>query len=216
MKQNLFRCTILFGVLMTTLVSAQTPLHDAVKKNNLNGVKTYTTQEYLEVRDDQKNTPLMLATQNNNHQAAEILILAGADVNAKNAIEDTPYLLAGAQGYNEILKLTLEHGANIKDTNRYGGTAIIPAAEKGHPETVKLLLAAGADPDFVNRLGWTALLEVVLLGDGSKKYEEITDILLEGGANPNIPDSKGVTALQYAKQKGFKNIAASIEKHGGK
>ena len=209
MKQNLFRCTILFGVLMTTLVSAQTPLHDAVKKNNLNDVKTYTTQEYLEVRDDQKNTPLMLATQNNNHQA-------GADVNAKNAIEDTPYLLAGAQGYNEILKLTLEHGANIKDTNRYGGTAIIPAAEKGHPETVKLLLAAGADPDFVNRLGWTALLEVVLLGDGSKKYEEITDILLEGGANPNIPDSKGVTALQYAKQKGFKNIAASIEKHGGK
>lgn len=216
MKQNTLKFTLSLAALLTSFTFAQTPLHDAVKHNNLNDVKQFAIAENLEVRDDGENTPLMLATQNNNHQAAEILILAGADVNAKNKIQDTPYLLAGAQGYTEILRLTLTHGANIKDTNRYGGTALIPAAEKGHPEAVKLLLDAGADPNFVNNLSWTALMEVVLLGDGSPKYEQITDILLEGGADPNIPDNKGVTALQYAKQKGFKNIAASIEKHGGK
>lgn len=204
------------GTFLVTLTFAQTPLHDAIKKNNLEEIQQYILADYLEVRDAGQNTPLMLATQNNNHKAAEMLILAGADVNAKNDLQDTPYLLAGAQGYTEILKLTLENGANLKDINRYGGTAIIPAAEKGHPNAVKMLLDAGADPNFVNKLGWTALMEVVLLGDGSKKYEYITDILLDAGADPNIPDNKGVSALQYAKQKGFKKIAESITKHGGK
>lgn len=211
-----FRTLLLLGGLMTlSLFAHGQALHDAVQNNDIEAVTQLAIKENLEIRDHQQNTPLMLATQKNNAKIAEILILAGADVNAKNRIQDTPHLLSGAQGYNEILALALAHGANLKDTNRYGGTAIIPAAEKGHPETVKMLLAAGADPDHVNNLGWTALMEAVLLGNGSQTYLDIVTILLEGGANPNIPDNDGVTPFKYAKQKGFEDIANVIQQHGG-
>ena len=68
---------------------------------------------------------------------ARALIAAGADVNAKDDIEDSPYLYAGAEGRIEILKMTLAAGADLKSTNRYGGTALIPAAHHGHPEAVQ-------------------------------------------------------------------------------
>ena len=55
-------------------------------------------------------------------------------------------------------------------------------------------------------MGWTALMEAVVLGDGSKKYQEIIQILKDAGANLQIPDSNGVTALQHAKNKNFNEI----------
>ena len=60
--------------------------------------------------------------------AAALLIGRGADVNAKDAIEDTPFLYAGAEGRTAILTAILAAGAKLGDTNRYGGTALIPAA----------------------------------------------------------------------------------------
>ena len=43
-----------------------------------------------------------------------VLIEAGADVNAKDAIQDSPYLYAGARGHLEILRMTLAHGADLR------------------------------------------------------------------------------------------------------
>ena len=86
-------------------------------------------------------TALLLATHRNHVEVARFLIREGADVNARDLIQDTPFLYAGAQGRAEILKLTLEADADLKSTNRYGGTALIPAAHHGHVETVKILLA---------------------------------------------------------------------------
>ena len=147
---------------------------------------------------------------------ARALIAAGADVNAKDAVEDSPYLYAGAEGRVEILKMTLAAGANLKATNRYGGTALIPAAHHGHPETVKILLATTIDKDHVNKLGWTALLEAVLLGDGGKTHTEIVRLLAEAGANSNIADLDGVTPLAHAKKRGFTAMVHILEKAGAK
>ena len=115
---------------------------------------------------------------------------AGADVNAKNRIEDSAYLYAGARGYNEILTLTLRHGADIRSTNRYGGTALIPACERGLAETARLL-RAGVNPNHVNKLGWTALLEAIILGDGGPKYQATVLELLSFGTNPDVADKDG-------------------------
>ncbi len=191
--------------------------HDAIESKDYTQIEALIESDTidLEVQDFQARTPLMYATQLNDPKSAALLITAGANVNAKNAIKDTPYLLAGAEGYNEILKMTLENGADIEDTNRYGGTAIIPAAEKGHLETVKILLNAGLNPNHVNNLGWTALMEAVLLGDGSSVYVEIVEVLLKGGADPNIPDKKGITPLQFAKQKGYDALVKLLVANGG-
>ena len=43
-------------------------------------------------------------------EVARFLIQEGADVNAKDLIQDTPFLFAGAEGRTEILKMMLRRG----------------------------------------------------------------------------------------------------------
>lgn len=204
--------TALAFALFTSLAFAQTPaMHNAAAHND-----TTTLQRLLEqgadvnLRDDQGRTALLVATHANQVAAAKALIEAGADVNAKDNIDDSPYLYAGARGLNDILRLTLAHGADLKSTNRYGGTALIPAAERGHVETVQLLIDAGVDVDHLNRLHWTALLEAVILGDGGPRHVEIVRRLLAAGADRQIADKDGVTALEHARQRGYREMVALL------
>lgn len=157
-------------------------------------------------------TALMIATHANAVDAARVLIEAGADVNARDRLNDSPYLYAGAEGRLEILKMTVAAGADLASVNRYGGTALIPAAHHGYPEVVRYLLTTGIDINHVNFLGWTALLEAVILGDGSPIYQEIVGLLLDAGADASIGDKEGVTALDHARSQGQSEIVALLEK----
>ena len=159
-------------------------------------------------------TALLAATHGNHVAVARALIAAGADVNAKDDIQDSPFLYAGAEGRTEILKMTLAAGADLKSTNRYGGTALIPAAHHGHPEAVRILLGTAIDKDHVNRLGWTALLEAVILGDGGPVHTEIVRLLVEAGANVNIADREGVTPLRTRRRRGFREMVRILESRG--
>ena len=166
-------------------------------------------------RDNRGRTALLVATHGNHVPVARALIAAGADVNAKDDIQDSAFLYAGAEGRIEILKMTLPT-ADLKSTNRYGGTALIPAAHHGHTEAVRILLATAIDKDHVNRLGWTALLEAVILGDGGPVHTEIVRLLVEAGANVNIADREGVTPLQHAKRRGYAAMVRILEARGAR
>lgn len=171
----------------------------------------------IDAQDEKGQTPLLIATRNNDVATAEVLIDAGADVNIQDNIKDSPFLYAGAEGYLEILKLTIDAGADPKITNRYGGTALIPASEHGYVEVVKeLLTRTEIDVNHVNNLGWTALMEAVILNDGGEKQQQTIQILIDHGADVNIADRDGVTPLQHARNKGFKEIEQILLKAGGK
>lgn len=210
--------TALLLTLFTSLAShAETPamntaLLDAAHRGDTPAVRQLLNQgAQADTRNDQGQTALLVATHANEVEAAKVLIEAGADVNAKDNINDSPYLYAGARGLDDILRLTLAHGADLKSTNRYGGTALIPAAERGHVSTVQLLIAAGVDVNHLNRLHWTALLEAVILGDGGPRHVEIVRQLLAAGADPLIADKDGVTALEHARQRGYREMVALLE-----
>jgi ankyrin repeat protein len=166
-------------------------------------------------RDSRGRTALLAATHGNHVAVARALIAAGADVNAKDDVQDSPFLYAGAEGRIDILKMTLPT-ADLKSTNRYGGTALIPAAHHGHTEAVRILLGTAIDQDHVNRLGWTALLEAVILGDGGGVHTEIVRLLVEAGANVSLADKDGVTPLQHARRRGFREMTRILEARGGK
>lgn len=170
-------------------------------------------------RDGQGRTALLAATHaapGVGTEAARLLIAAGADVNAKDRIEDSPYLYAAAEGRNDILKMTLAAGADLASTNRYGGTGLIPAAHHGHLETVRILLGTAIDRDHVNKLGWTALLEAVILGDGGPVHTAIVGELVQAGASVTIADRDGVTPLDHARRRGYVAIAAILEGAGAR
>lgn len=165
-------------------------------------------QSDINERNAKGESPLLIATHENNVALAQLLIDNGADVNLQDHIQDSPYLYAAAQGKTEILRYILAHSKpNQKIYNRFGGNALIPAAEKGHLENVKMLLEDGqVDIDHQNNYGYTALIEAVALRDGSAHYQEIVKTLLQYKANPELRDNNNLTALDYAKQLGYSGM----------
>lgn len=170
----------------------------------------------LEARDSQGRTALLLAVAGNHVAMAQALLAAGASPNAQAGNRDTPWLLAGASGRTEIVAAMLPRKPDLTIRNRYGGNALIPACERAHVETVKLLLTSGIDLDHVNDLGWTCLLEIVILGDGGPRHQEVAKLVLGAGANPNLADKDGISPLRHARQRGQNAVAALIEQAGGR
>ena len=161
-------------------------------------------------------TPLLVAVRADRTPAAELLLERGADVNAQASNLDTPWLLAGAEGRADILELMLGHRPDLSIHNRFGGTALIPACERGHVAAVRVLVRSGIDVDHVNRMGWTCLLELVILGDGGPRHQEVARRVLDAGADPNIPDATGVTPLAHATSRGHHALARLIAGAGGR
>ena len=133
----------------------------------------------------------------------------GADINVTSKkIDNTPIMIASVKGYTDIVQLLIEKSnPDMTILNGYGGTALIPACERGHVAVVKLLLEkTNVKVNHINKLGWTALLEAIVLSNGGKSQQEIVRLLLAHGANKNIADKNGVTPIEHAKKKGFKEL----------
>lgn len=170
----------------------------------------------LETRDSQGRTALLLAVAGNHVEMARVLLAAGASPNTQAANHDTPWLLAGASGRTDIIAAMLPLKPDLRLRNRYGGNALIPACERAHVETVKLLLTSGIDVNHVNDLGWTCLLEIVILGDGGPRHQEVARLVLAAGADPNLADRDGLTPLAHARARGQAAVAELIEQAGGR
>lgn len=217
----------LFLLLLSTCTSSGTTEKTQIKSQNMDSssiLNLVQNNDVLGVQqalknganvnttDTQQKSLLLIATIKQNKEMALLLIKNGANVNQQAENLDSAFLYAGATGQTELLQLFLENGARFDVFNRYNGSALIPACERGHVETVQLLANTKDYPiDHVNRLGWTALMEAVILGDGSKKYQQIVKILKDAGAKTDIPDHDGITPLQHATSKGFVEIAAVLQ-----
>ncbi|WP_281632885.1 ankyrin repeat domain-containing protein [Flavobacterium luteolum] len=187
-------------------------LHLVYQNDTLGVVKALENGADVNTTDSNKRSLLLIATMGKQVEMAKILVKHKADVNQQAENKDSAFLYAGASGQTELVQLFLNNGARFDIFNRYNGSALIPACERGHIETVRLLANTKYYPiDHINRLGWTALMEAIVLGDGSLKYQQIVRILKDAGAKMDIPDHDGVTPLQHAESKGFKEIVAIIK-----
>src|SRR5690606_5473403 len=79
----------------------------------------------LEAKDNEGNTPLAIAIQHKQYEAAAFLLKSGADVNAKNKAGVTPTMLAAAAWDVPMLTLLKESGANLNDTDNADRPALL-------------------------------------------------------------------------------------------
>ena len=197
---------------------AYSGLHAAAARGDVADIeKRIASAEDKEAIDSRRRTPLHVAVYQKKYDAARALIRLGADPNKFEIDRYDIITIAAVANDVPMLKIALEGGGNPQAvTSRYDGTALIAAAHLGHAEVVRTLIAARAPLDHVNNLQWTALIESIVLGDGGKNHIETLRALIDAGANINIPDGSGSTPLKLARNRGYREMVAILEKSGAK
>ena len=131
------------------------------------------------------------------------LIEAGADINAKDDIDQTPGDRARFWKQDKVLELLdsnsileaareptvlaqLESGVNVNHANASGDTALTYAAFIGHAEVVALLIEKEANVNASGLAGWTALHLAAQRG-----HEKIVEQLIANGAEINALTDEG-------------------------
>lgn len=129
-------------------------------------------------------TPLGYAAHFGNHEAVQVLLAGGADVNAVSHSK-----------LSFIPSNTALHAA-------------IAGARK--VEVIKLLLASKAQTDIFDSNGHTALHTAAFHDDNL----EMIRLLIEHGADVNARIEGGETALSLALRQGNNNVAALLREQG--
>jgi ankyrin repeat protein len=197
---------------------AYSGLHAAAARGDIADIeKRIKAGENKEATDARGRTPLHVAAFQKKHDAARVLMKLGADPNKLEADRYDIITIASVADDVPMLKIAIEGGGNPKAiTSRYDGTALIAAAHLGHAEVVRVLIAAKAPLDHVNNLNWTALIESIVLGNGGKNHTDTLRALVDAGANLNIPDGSGSTPLKLARNRGYNEMTAILEKAGAR
>jgi ankyrin repeat protein len=110
----------------------------------------------VEARNEQNESPLMIAALKGNIDAVKALLARDADVNKPGWAPLHYAASAGSAQHTQIIALLLERHAYIDAASPNGTTPLMMAAHYGSTEAVQLLLDEGADPALKNQLGLTA------------------------------------------------------------
>lgn len=173
------------------------------------------------VRDAENWMPLHYAAENGFEEIINLLLEAGANVNALNSAGFTPFqilmicehyspivvsklIAAGAQvgsplhkaillnDMEEVRQLLLRH-SDVNSTDGLGNTPLHIAVAVNNIEIIQPLLDAGARVDAQDMYDTTPLCEACALG---QLYA--AGVLLKNGADPECRDYNGRTALTFA------------------
>ncbi|HEV3332410.1 MAG TPA: ankyrin repeat domain-containing protein [Bryobacteraceae bacterium] len=114
-------------------------------------------------------------------ETAELLIHAGADVNARNRRGVAPLDLACLNGSAAMVEKLLAAGADPNLAGPDGQTSLMTAARTGNPETLALLLAHGAAVNAKEAVAQqTALMAAV-----TENHPDAVRLLIAHGADVN-------------------------------
>ena len=108
--------------------------------------------------NDDGDTSLFIAAEENDEAIVATLLAAGADVNqARTDNGATPLYIASQEGHEVIVEALIAAGADVnKARSDTGGTPLFIAAQKGHEAIVAALVAEGARVHHFTNSGRTA------------------------------------------------------------
>ena len=180
------------GLKMTTILNA-------VKRNNYHILKLLLKlNSGLKQRD--LDLALLHAAKAGLPECTEILVTAGANVNARDAHDDTPLTHASENGNYRILKLLITAGADVKMRDGSRGNALHHAAKWGFQECVELLLTSGTDCNVQDGLWHTPLM---LTAKHAEHPHGIIRMLVDAGTSTNIMGTEQRTVLHLSAIRGL-------------
>jgi ankyrin repeat protein len=190
----------------SALVNDWTPLHRAAELGNLLICRQLLKEETnvdvnATTTDDEKSTPLHLATLSGQLSTIGFLLESAADIDSKDSKSLRPLHQAAASGLVDAVDLLLSLKAPIDSIESEGQTALHVAVEGNHTRSVQALLLGGADADVTAHSGGTPLHLIARNGN-----LEIAKILLEYVTKLNSLDNKGESPLHIAARYGHTSL----------
>ena len=136
------------------------------------------------------NTPLHLAARFGREDLAGLLIAAGADVEARNELDERPLHTSATYGRPAVVQLLLARGAGV-DARGPGGKTPLHAAASGlsdqsnigaRMKVARLLLAAGADVNA--RQPGSGFTPLRYATSYESRNSQMAELLFAHGADP--------------------------------
>lgn len=169
-------------------------------------------------------TPLTLAAKKGFSSTVQLLLNAGAEINATSAYGTTALINAAIGNHTDIVQMLLEAGASVPHRDIDGRGALCYAYLNENEDMVKLLIAAGATLNLAEaaECGQTEQVRHMLkngadvnegapiVGSALNEHRDIVRALITAGANVNAQDIAGNTALHHAVHWGNTDIAEQL------
>jgi ankyrin repeat protein len=144
------------------------------------------------------STALLWTAHWNDLEMSDLLLRAGAKVNAADDDGVTPLSLAVENASLPMVEKLLKAGADANAVRSSGLTPLMTAVHTGNVEVVKALLAHGAEVNaMTNKSRATALMWAI--GDRNK---EIAKLLIDAHADVHAVGAKGLTPLLLTARNG--------------
>jgi ankyrin repeat protein len=161
----------------------------------------------IESKDENGQTPLLLAANDGHETVVKVLIEANAETESKDKDGQTPLSRAAEKGHETIVKMLIEAKADVKSKDMGSRTPLCWAAMKGCKAVVETLLKVNAEIESRDSCGQTSLSKAAEQG-----HDTIVQILLEANADVESRDMRSRTPLYQAARKGRKAVVEALLK----
>ena len=145
---------------------------------------------------------------NNDYMGVKKYLKDGADLEETNDIGESVLACAlRARCDMDLLMLLIDSGADIFDFDEEGVSILDMAITYDNLEMVKYLIENGMNVNQTNRRsGFTSLMAAACYG-----RVEIAKILLENNVDQKAKDSKGFSAIDFARKMNKKSVLALLD-----
>jgi ankyrin repeat protein len=176
-------------------IASEAPLAEAAKNHDWDTLRALLTQ-HVDVNRPLPDgaTALHWASQWDDDATVDLLIRAGANVNAIDDYAVTPLLLAAQNGSVRVVETLLQAGANPNAALSTGQTPLMTAARTGKPDVVAALITHGADV----RAKETTRGQTALMWAAAEKHADVARLLIEHGADVRERSTAGFTPFLFA------------------
>lgn len=171
----------------------ETAFFDRVRSGDIANV-----ERVLELRGDAVNfqqtangqRPLHTVAMTGNVRMADVLVTAGADLEARDHLGRTPLAQAARSGQQNVIAFLLQKGADIHAPDKKGNTPLHLAAEGTSADTILMLISRGADATRRNIDGGTPI--DLALSNGNKGMAAVIRREAEKHAGADAPEAPAI------------------------
>ena len=161
------------GAIVNKVGSVQTPLHYSISNWNkkLDKIKAETTMLHIGVDKSYKGL-------------VEILLAAGAVIDALDIEGEKPLYKAVKNGHPEVVDMLLEAGARVDEADKSGETPLYRAVVDNNQKVVEMLLKAGVKANIK-----------LIVNAAERGHREVVEMLLASGGN--VKGMNGKALIHY-------------------